>query len=71
MTGDLCIHEQLLVTCTTCNGRDAAERKRARQVEARWPARYTSRLACGHTPEPGDIIARLVNGDIVCTDCPP
>lgn len=67
---DCCIHGMLPPSsCTICTGKDRARAKAAAEVIQRFPARYSTRLACGHHVDVGDIIARRNDDSYVCGDC--
>lgn len=72
MDDDECIHGLGPISaCTICNGREKREQARRDLVVMRFPAQYASRLACGHEPDIGDLIARMADDRLVCAECVP
>lgn len=57
--------------CVLCNGRVERERQLAQTVERRFPARFASRLVCGHDVAVGERIAKMGDGSYRCDDCAP
>lgn len=66
-----CIHGLGPVSaCTICNGREKRERQQV-TVTGYFPAKYASRLSCGHVAVIGEMLCRLSDESLLCEECHP